>query len=956
MKALAEAFKAGEAHYLAADYQEAEVRKDFIDKFWMALGWDVLHNEQKDPREQEVKIEKGVAMNDAQKRADYAFYCAPDFQKPVFFVEAKKASHTLLDEDYYFQTIRYAWYKRNAFAVLTNFTEFHILDCRFNPEISTVLERNFMRFHYSEYLDKEKFAYIYYQFSREAVAGGSLERIKKSLPNPKNKAERDAMRFYQNLKSIDDEFLEEVEKTREVLAKALKKNNDSLDGETLTFATQKIIDRLVFIRFLEDKAIEPEYYVNKLGRKGSAWDEFIALCRRLNVKYNGIVFKPCLIDDAHFSKPIDSEFCEICQQMCHLNSRFIYTEIPVYILGSIYERFLGKEVHATNKRVRIETKGEMTVRKSGGVYYTPKHIVDYIVENTVGKVIANKTPKEISQLHFADIACGSGSFLIGVFDYLLNYHTQYYRANSKEAKKAGCRQTQDGQWVLSIRQKQQILLNNIFGVDVDNQAVAVSQLSLSLKLLEDETTATAYEMQAMFHEKILPDMTQNIVCGNSLVGGDVLTQNMFSSKEERKLNPMSFGRTFPMVANTGGFDAIVGNPPYVNVKLQDKIVKNYIDTRYKFSKNADLYIAFFERCTLLTKPTGKFGYIVPNKFFGANYGKPFREYIQQHLSIDSIYDLKDENIFADAQISCVAIVFSNQKIVDAKTQIIDDKGRKKKLVNSVFDEENKIQTDINTAEGAIIQKLRKHPTLSKIADVRTGVMGFEYWKMKDIITNKGKVKSKEIKLFTNGNMGRYENKWDKEITLYNEKYQCPTMVLNRDYLSANTIDLFKNSDKIIVRGVAKQVSAYLDTESAAVLVAMHTICSTSAYNNKFLLGIINSKLINWLHLKTQYSMRIPQGSLKYSVSFFQNLPIPNLDLSQKENADKHAQLAELAAEMLSYTQHLQNVGTIQNNQNDFERNYYQRMRKEFDHEINTIVYQLYGLTPEEIAVIEKSDL
>ena len=167
-------------------------------------------------------------------------------------------------------------------------------------------------------------------------------------------------------------------------------------------------------------------------RRGSAWDDFVTASRRLDGIYNGVVFKhnDWLDDKVQID---DDAFAEICQSLSHVNSPYDFNEIPIHILGSIYERFLGKVIVTTDKRARLEEKPE--VRKAGGVYYTPEYIVRYIVENTVGKAIEGKTPAQIAEMRFADIACGSGSFLLGVYDLLLRCHTKYYNENPGKAQR-----------------------------------------------------------------------------------------------------------------------------------------------------------------------------------------------------------------------------------------------------------------------------------------------------------------------------------------------------------------------------------------------------------------------------------------------------------------------------------------------------------------------------------------
>src|SRR5260370_241528 len=344
--------------------------------------------------------------------------------------------------------------------------------------------------------------------------------------------------------SIDESFLDELDEIRADLARAFKKTNADLGGEDLTELVQRTIDRLVFIRFLEDRLIESQYLVASFGDKGTAWEDFIAASRRLDGIYNGIVFRRhAKLDDRNFA-PDDACFSAICEDLSHINSAYDFNAIPIHILGSIYERFLGKVIVATDKRAHVEEKPD--VRKAGGVYYTPEYIVRYIVENTVGKLIEGKSPSQIADMKFGDIACGSGSFLLGVYDLLIRYHAKFYNDNPGKAKKGDVTERDDGLH-LTLQKKREILLNNIFGVDIDTQAVEVAQLSLYLKLLQDETPGSTRAHQLEFHETLLPSLNKNITCGNSLVGTDIMSGELFEPVDERKLNPMDFEQRVPEI-------------------------------------------------------------------------------------------------------------------------------------------------------------------------------------------------------------------------------------------------------------------------------------------------------------------------------------------------------------------------------------------------------------------------
>lgn len=960
---LVDDFKKSENYYLSKDYQESETRKDFIDKFFIALGWDVYHDQQKDPYEQEVKIEKGVNVSGAQKRADYSFAIAPNFRDPKYFVEAKKPVQDLYDEDHYFQTIRYGWHKATPIAVLTNFQEFHILDCRYSPDISTILKRQIKRYHYLEYTDREKFAEIYWLFSREAVVNNSLEKRAEELPKPRGKSVQTSLFPLEKHLAIDDAFLEEIDGIREKIAKALKINDESLNSDELTEASQKTIDRLVFIRFLEDKLIEPVHHINTFGEKGNAWDDFIAICKKLNIKYNGIVFKKSFIDEDKFKGPVDSEFHNICQDICHLNSRFLYNEIPIHILGSIYERFLGKVVHATAKQVKVEEKPE--VRRAGGVYYTPKYIVDYIVQNTVGKIIKGKTPEEISKMRFVDIACGSGSFLIGVFDYLLTYYSKYYQQHPNKAKKSGCHY-KDGMWVLSIRQKQNILRNNIFGVDIDMQAVEVTQLSLSLKMLEDETTATAKEMHVLFHEKILPDMTKNIVCGNSLVKTDILTRGLFVGEEERKLNPMDFEGAFPEVMRNGGFNVVLGNPPYDVLEKERKqnisphiILQEYVKEHDEYQPalggKLNMYRFFVVRAINLLKKNGYFGYIIPLSILADTSCKNAREYLFQKLDYlkADCFPQKDnpqKRVFKEAKLSTVVITgVKKDEIVPNKRNMsvtsyqwnsfLDD--HKSAKINYIklqlIDPENLPIPLVSEEEWNLLIKLHESIGINNLGNVesfiiRRGEINQTIFKeyICDDPQKQRLVKGVEIGRYTlNTKLSQGKIEWLDEHA-YLKKNGFKEFVLSKRIATQRITGV---DEKIRIVATVIEPPAYFADSTNSIHLAQN-----SKYNLFYLLGLLNSNLFQWRFKLTSTNNNVGTNELSA-------LPFKEIDFNKKKEISEYEKIIQMVEQILKAKKQLHAVKT------DKDKDYYERKCRDMDSLINDSIYRLYSLTEEEIKII-----
>jgi hypothetical protein len=228
VKELVADFKANESYFLSPPYSEAQARKDFIDKFFIALGWDVNHDVQKNPYAQEVKVERNESGT--QRRADYAFFFAPNFHNVQFFVEAKRPHGEFGTPDNYFHTLRYGWNGKTPLAAQTNFDEFHILDSRFKPHISDTLSRVVKKFSYADYADAEKFAEIYWLFSHEAVAANSLAKFAETLPKPKSRLFRREL-FKAGEQSPDEAFLIELDTYREMLARAFKSKNPKLNSE-----------------------------------------------------------------------------------------------------------------------------------------------------------------------------------------------------------------------------------------------------------------------------------------------------------------------------------------------------------------------------------------------------------------------------------------------------------------------------------------------------------------------------------------------------------------------------------------------------------------------------------------------------------------------------------------------------------------------------------------------------
>lgn len=982
-------FRSQQSYYLSPSYQEQEVRRDFIDRFFTALGWDVMHKHQRNPYKQEVKIERKPDSK-TQRRADYAFYIEPDFKNPVFFVEAKKPSRNLRNADDYFQTVRYAWNAGTPIAVLTDFEEFHILDARFKPNIGTVLDRLVKQFRYEDYADESKFGEIFYLFGREAVSNGSLQEYEQRLPIPKGKGVQQQL-FKPENRAIDNAFLEDLDGMRISLASAFKKTNKDWDGELLTEAVQRTLDRLVFLRFLEDRLIEPDLSIGDLGAKGSAWDEFVRLSKRLNAKYNGVVFREHQIDRKDTAAPVEREFVRICQQLSRASSPYDFNAIPIHILGSIYERFLGKVIRTTAATAKVEEKPE--VRKAGGVYYTPKYIVDYIVDRTVGVLIEGKSPVQVSKMRFADIACGSGSFLITVYESLLKHHTDWYNAHPDRAAKEGCHEV-DGHWVLSLKQKQNILLNNVYGVDKDPQAIEVTQLSLYLKLLEDETTATANDMQILFHEKILPDLSGNVVAGNSLVSTDILEGQLFSLAEERELYPLDYRAAFPSAMKDGGFDAIVGNPPYVRQESLGKIQKDYFKSHFEvYHGVADLYVYFIERAIKLLRKGGRFGYIVANKWMRSNYGKALRTWLSSQ-GIEEITDFADLPVFQGViTYPCILVVESPSSVSDVQVATMDtlefeNLGTAIQARAALMPRVG-LQSDgwslSGSNSGSIIGRLQSVGvplrTISGIkvyfgiktglndafvlsdeekaqllrADPRSAELIRPFLVGKDI-KRYGTLKPHKWlvlvpKGWTRSNSGNVKNKWawlsSEYPAIADHLSQFEDKAKKRfdqgdfwwELRSCEYYEEFEKP-KIVLPDIAARGSFTLDTDGG-LYSANTTYIVTSA--DPFLLGLLNSTLLGFY-----FRQRLPTyrgGYLRFMRQYLEEIPIAWPIPASATQGEFISTIRQAVSELLSCQ------GAFEAARTDRDRGFLRSKCESFEASIDEAVFQLYGLKSAEIEMV-----
>ena len=1043
-------FQADQDYYLSGDYLEAQARVDFVTPLFKALGWDVENEAGLAHHQREVIVERGES--ETTGRPDYNFRIGGQTK---FFVEAKAPSEALSNPHHILQAKGYVWNTRQVFfVILTDFVEFRFYDASRQPDERNPDEGLLLNLKYGDYLSNlEKL----WEFSKERVAAGSLDAL---LPK--------ARRAPHLRKQVDDVFLDEMTGWREELAKDIHKRNPALTARQLNEVVQRLLDRIVFIRIAEDRHVIEKRQLAEVveewethGGKFPIFDWLNDLFHKINEDFNGEIFKPHLSEEIQ----IDSEIlARIIKRLYPPQSPYRFDVIGVELLGSIYERYLGNTIRLTPKQVRVEEKPE--VRKAGGVYYTPKYIVDYIVKNTVGKMIEDKTPKQIEKIRVLDPACGSGSFLIGAFQYLIDYHTQWYLEHPEQEVRHAhpsldfmreVHTDRDGTKRLSVYRKAKILRHNLFGVDIDPQAVEITMMSLYLKALEGE------QSQLPPKQHLLPELKYNVQCGNSLIGPDIYDQGVLFAEDERdRINafdwsfvaqgPPSGPAALPaqgefgpcavsendrvgappqarrarkaarveselcatisigQVMRSGGFDCVIGNPPYVRQESISQF-KDYFEKHYEsFDGVADLYVYFMEKGLRLLREGGYYSIIVSSSFLRTNFAEPLRAFLKKAAATLRIVDFGGLAVFENAKDTYVCIpvlakqrqperiqvaripsldfedleatlrpllyTIPHERLVceawslktDAETAVFEKTVR----AGMPFGEyvQNKfyrgLLTGLNEAFEITAEERQRiiDPSASSQSLIKPFLGGqdirryyVENVQRFLIVVPRGSTKDQMLKAHEPPRAVSEKDAWAwlsdqhpgiaKHLQPFAEA--CRRRQDKGDYWwELRPCDYYEyfETPKIIFPDICKGPRFHLDT--LGLYLANTAYCI--GRDDKYLLGILNSRLFWFAISNISIPFGIRAGEYRYRLiyQYMEKVPIRPINFSDPVDKARHDKMVVLVDRMLEMNRK-KHSGKLAPSELD-------RLEREIaatDAEIDDVVYGLYGITEEERRIIEK---
>lgn len=633
-----------------SDYNETETRVDFINPFFELLGWDMLNSRGLSRPLREVISEANVKVDELTKKPDYEFRFNGSRK---FFVEAKKPSVNILnDPEPAMQLRRYGWSANLPVSVLTNFNQVSIYDCSIKPVDGDNPNVGLLKtYEYKDFINK--FDEIFSLLSHDAVATGKFDINFKAM-----------LGSIRGSQTFDTYFLNQIEGWRVKLAQDILANNKGFSGSQINYLVQLFLNRIVFLRICEDRNLE-QYETLKNIESPEAVVKLLELFRKADLKYDSGLFD-LLTDTLTPSVVLSNEaLLGIVEDLYYPRSPYSFSVVSPTILGSIYDRFISKTIIIDNNEVSVSVKPE--VKESNGVFTTPPIVVKRMSEEAL-----QLYKGDLLEATILDPAAGSGVFLTETYSLLLQKHLEKYVSDKDQSK---LRVDDAGDYYLSLSTKRGILISQIYGVDIDAQAVEVAKFSLYLKLLEDVPNAEILE-SVESGTRALPRLENNIQIGNSLIDSESYFKyhgvESVTAEELSSISPFDWGNKFKGIIESGGFDIIIANPPYTRIQNMMRYSANeahfYQSSHSPYESahgnNFDKYQLFIERGYSLLNSSGILCYIVPHKFMTSQAGQPIRTMISSNKALSKVVHFGSSQIFAGQATTYSCIIFLSQEPVE----------------------------------------------------------------------------------------------------------------------------------------------------------------------------------------------------------------------------------------------------------------------------------------------------
>ncbi|MDP1624199.1 MAG: N-6 DNA methylase [bacterium] len=903
---------------------EMQTRLGYILPMFKALGWDTSNINEVSPEE---KVSRGWV--------DFSFRVG---NVPRFFLETKRVDENLNDPRWVKQAIDYAWTKSVTWALLSDFEGLRVFNAEWKE--SDPFRAQFFEFGLDDYLkDFERFWWL-----------SKPETIARRLDIEAEKVGRKIKR-----QPVSQSLFADLKKWRAELYQQLHGYNRLYSPAQIDEAVLRILNRMIFIRTAEDRQVEQQRLLPLLReltiekKRTQLPQKLIELFREMDSIYNSELFAP------HFSEELECTFPPFEEMITGLNEknyvRYNFNALEADVLGTVYEQYLGSIVTEQTDDLQASfiaaahVEEKRTKRKSQGIYYTPAFVTKYIVQQTVGKHLEENgyNPKPPRVL---DLACGSGSFLIEAFDFIDDF----------VAKQRGHAQKGEVDFYDRARQLE-VLKSCIFGVDKDKQAVEVARLNLLLRGL---------------HSREKLPMLENIRHGNSLISGTPEELQEFFGENWKSKEALNWEESFETVMNDGGFDIIIGNPPYIRANNMNKDDREFFQTSGQFTTltgKYDIYILFLEKAIRLLKTGGRLGFIIPYPFLSQNYGEIARRMILQNCLIESIYDLSEYKVFKEAAVATVVLILRKVSQFDRENYIKVLKPNPDpsellewEIKQSVFNSshQNMFRLTASVAASSLSEKMASiSKPLSDFAYVGIGIDVHDSKTGSDKSERiHKKAKAKHYKPYVEGKeIGRYIPPfWSRYLEYLPEKMHRPKYP-----------ELFE-TEKILVQVVVGRegIIATLDKDnlyaeqSLSVIVPKYVLAPTGKKDTEatkeqillskkhslnYILGVLCSKLINWyFNLWLSDELHVVPENLR-------QLPIRLIDFSKSSEKSAHDEIVKLVEKMLNLQKEYSSLRPEE--EHDKFRDLEKKISR-LDDDIDERVYKLYGLSDEEINIVKGS--
>lgn len=881
----------------------------FVERIIQKLNWNIDDFDQ-------VLRRDSVRVEDKRKIPDYVLYVNGE-RKAI--IEVKRFGESLDKQEFIKQALEYGYYKKVRVCILTNGKQIKVYD----PFILSKSQEGKLLFSIQIDQFEQMFEGKLWFLSQDEIKNNTI------LAKFASKGE------YK--RPIDEEVIGNIIEGRKLLVDNIRILNKVDDFNVARDYAHKIINRFLFIRVAEDrgyfKAFDHghvlEDRVNIFRKRISKkikplMNELKELFWEINEVYNGDLFKHHPCEDLEIENSVLEKVIRLLYFIRHENGEedeVDFSNLDADVLGSMYERFLGTVLHETKSGKLVE-KISNGSRKEMGQYYTPQYIVDFIVKNTVAKILEDY-PDRLFSLKVVDPACGSGAFLIKAFDALYSKYIEYNKRQETKRKKA--ENLNDFLDNLSISRINEVILHkHIYGVDLDSEAVELAKINLWLRTIQENIK--------------LNELNKNIRQGNSVISEkSIAGKGAFVWEDE-----------FPFK-----FDVVIGNPPWVSIKgkhksmdVSDEELDYYIKTYNCDTYMPNMYEIFLRKALRLLKEDGYFSFIVPDRLCANQQFIELRKYILENYSIKNLwFKAKFPGIIADALI----FVIQNKKPENNIIKLIEGKNHavSEILQKTYLDSGDFSWVFVKKEIYDIFQKIRNHEDhiiLSEFLNIKT-TSGCG---AKSHLISQEKINDKQISILKGESIDRWVLK--KSFWFNFDKRNLSGRTTNQEILGKKY--------KVLLRKTGADLIACYD-ESGIFPEQSLYFAYTDEDNNKnnllFLTGLLNSKLMNVYYRNFAITNRDATPQLKKMD--LDKFPIIMPSDKIKQNIISIViELMKFKRQKFLNTSKLSKSDSAKKGHYDLieEKTKIDKEIEEYENKLNSLIYDLYGLDEEEKKVIGES--